>query len=203
VSLLRPKEGEQVQDQRHAIPVNYNYRADCKEADILKLVDLEYQKRRQEVEAFSRLKKPLEELVDKPAPVLPREGWIGSPPRELTGKPYLIHFWAVWCGPCKNDLPLLKQLSESGVQVIGLHPAGTPASDVEKVIREFELGYPTFVDSKNESRIVGRTIAGYPADIFPYCVVVDRHGNVAGHGMLRDMELAAKLRVLRDAGNKQ
>jgi len=43
------------------------------------------------------------------------------------------------------------------------------------------------------------TPAGYPAGIFPYCILVDRHGNVAGHGSLRDTELQNMLREMRKA----
>ena len=52
-------------------------------------------------------------------------------------------------------------------------------------------------DIRKDARLTGRVIAGYPADIFPYCILVDHHGNVAGHGMLREPELIQKLRELR------
>jgi thiol-disulfide isomerase/thioredoxin len=177
--------------------VNYDFHADRKEDDILKLVDIEYQKLLRGKEALNRFKQPVEALVGKPAPALPEQGWIGGPRPDLTGKPFLIHFWATWCGPCKNDLPILKRMAADGFPIIGMHPAGTPASEVENFLKEFELGYPTFVESNIESRPAGRVIAGYPADIFPYCILVDHHGNVAGHGMLREPELIKKLRELR------
>jgi hypothetical protein len=42
-------------------------------------------------------------------------------------------------------------------------------------------------------------IAGYPADIFPYCILVDRQGIVVAHGMLNDKNLNAKLRSLNES----
>jgi len=59
VKALRPKEGERVQDQRYAIPVNYTYRAERSEAEILKMVDAEYQERMRGQEFLNRLKEPI------------------------------------------------------------------------------------------------------------------------------------------------
>lgn len=44
-----------------------------------------------------------------------------------------------------------------------------------------------------------RKIAGYPAAVFPYCILVDSQGNVAAHGRLRDTDagLARRWHELR------
>ena len=72
----------------------------------------------------------------------------------------------------------------------------------DNFLKEFEPGYPTFVESNTEPRLTGRVIAGYPADIFPYCILVDHQGNVAGHGMLREPELIKKLRGLQKTAGR-
>jgi len=58
---------------------------------------------------------------------------------------------------------------------------------VKKVLEEWRLGYPTFVASQDASRASDRKIAGYPVGIFPYYVLVDSQGNLAGHGSLREL----------------
>lgn len=189
VNAVRPEEGQTIQDQRYAVTVNYKYRADRTTEEILELVDEEYQQRLEGQKVFDRLTKPFDEMVGKPAPALPADGWVGGTRPDVQGKPYLIHLWATWCGPCKNDYPLLKKLADDGALVVGLHPAGTPAEDVIKMIQEYELGYPTFVsDKEGPAKGTGRTIAGYPAGVFPYAVLVDAEGNVVSHGMLRESE---------------
>ena len=76
-------------------------------------------------------------------------------------------------------------MAAKGVVVVGMHPSGTPADDVAKVVADRKLGYPTLVSAG-----VGReTVGGYPVALFPYCVAVDAKGNVAAHGTLHEIRL--------------
>jgi len=185
VLSMQPKEGEQVQDQRYGIAVNYKYREDRSEDDILELVDAARQQRQADKALMETLKKPYETLIGKPAPTLPETGWIGELP-NLGGKPYLIQFWAVWCGPCKADMPILKRLAEDGATLVGIHPAGTQTGKVEATLAEAEIKFPTWLAAKREGRGPRARISGYPATIFPYYVLVDAEGLVRAHGSLRE-----------------
>jgi cytochrome c biogenesis protein CcmG/thiol:disulfide interchange protein DsbE len=58
-------------------------------------------------------------LVGKPAPMfsLPR---LDNPeqvisPKDMLGQVWLFNVWASWCGACKDEHPVLMELSESGV----------------------------------------------------------------------------------------
>jgi thiol-disulfide isomerase/thioredoxin len=194
IEKLQPEDGEQIQDQRFGVVVSYKFLRDRTQGELLELVDAQRQKQAAGDAALQQIVAPIEELVGKAAPELPVEGWIGGNRPELAGKPYLLHFWATWCGPCKNDLPRLKEMASQGVQIIGIHPAGTPAEDVGKVINDQELDYPTWLASAKTGE-GERKIGGYPAGVFPYCVIVDGKGRVAGHGSLGP-ELVAKLHAL-------
>jgi thiol-disulfide isomerase/thioredoxin len=134
---------------------------------------------------------PIQKMIGRPAIKLPATGWVGKRP-HLEGRPHLIHFWATWRGPCRRDFQHLRALAESH-QIVGIHPAGTPAEDIERVIAEERLCYPTLVAEEDERE----TLAGYPVKVFPYCILVDRHGRVADHGPLGP-ELVTKLRTLVD-----
>jgi thiol-disulfide isomerase/thioredoxin len=166
--------------------VNLVHSAKRGDDEIRKLANAEYKKLLQDQEEFKRIAKPLDDLVGKPAPALSKDGWIGGDRPVVNGKPYLVHFWATWCGPCKNDLAPLKELAASGIKIVGIHPPGTSAADIEKVIRDRELGYPTYIAVGKADEGL-RTIAGYPTGVFPYCVLVDARGTIAAHGPLSEM----------------
>jgi thiol-disulfide isomerase/thioredoxin len=184
---LMPKEGDPVQDQRFRVAVDTKYSAATGDDEIRKRADAEYAKMLEGQEHLKRLVAPIDAMVGKPAPALPAEGWIGGPPPAVAGKPYLLHFWATWCGPCKNDLPRLKTLAEQGVVVVGMHPRGTPAEEVEKAIRDDAFGGPTYLEPGAGDDAGSRRIAGYPSGVFPYYLVVDARGRVAGHGSLHEI----------------
>lgn len=128
-------------------------------------------------------------MVGKKAPAFDHGQWVGGNAPELTGKRYFIHFWAVWCGPCKTDIPKLNRLAEQGFGIIGVHAPGTEVDRIASAIKELEIKYPVFAAESVESQQFGPDlIAGYPVQHFPYCVVVGADGNVAAHGPLNEID---------------
>jgi len=56
-----------------------------------------------------------ERLPSRPAPDLLLASLDGSTRKlsELRGRPVLLHFWATWCPPCRDELPSLLQLGRA------------------------------------------------------------------------------------------
>ncbi len=177
---LLPKEGEKIQDQRFAVAVDYTYRKDRTIEEIEALVSEQFFMFAESEALLAERRVPLNQMLNKPAPELPIERWIGMRP-DLKGKAYLLHFWATWCGPCKNDIPLLNELAKKGI-VIGVHPKGTSEEEIRRSIVDSKMTYSTIVaDSEAEHPL------GYPVSMYPYCIKIDENGNVVKHGSLNDV----------------
>jgi thiol-disulfide isomerase/thioredoxin len=84
--------------------------------------------------------------VGDTAPRLKVSGWFKGAPVDtlVSGKIYVIEFWATWCGPCKKMIPHLTELAKKHVDnatVIGVavwqHPDENTDASVASLVRPF------------------------------------------------------------------
>ncbi len=94
---------------------------------------------------------------------------------EMAGNVVLINFWASWCGPCREEMPLLNDLHKKyeplGFTVLGVN-VEEDARNARGFLKNFPVDFPVLLDSKNQVSKKYNVIA------MPTTVVVDRDGNM-------------------------
>jgi cytochrome c biogenesis protein CcmG/thiol:disulfide interchange protein DsbE len=91
----------------------------------------------------------------------------------LRGKPLVLNFFASWCDPCRDEMPLIKELAAAGANgsysVVGIAVEDTRGA-VGQFVKEANLVFPVALDLNSTVKRTYR-IFGPPATVF-----IDRQG---------------------------
>jgi thiol-disulfide isomerase/thioredoxin len=98
--------------------------------------------------------------------------------QSFKGKPLLINFWATWCPPCVEELPLIErfysQNKAKNIQVLGL-AADKPAA-VQTFLKKLPLSFP--IGITDLSGIALSKSWGNLAGGLPFSVMLAADGHV-------------------------
>lgn len=97
---------------------------------------------------------------------------------EWDGKLLVINFWATWCPPCLEEIPVFVSLQEEyrsqGLQFLGI--ALQDAEEVRDFVAETAMNYPVLTGYREVIKIA--STLGNHMGALPYTVIVNREGVV-------------------------
>lgn len=123
-------------------------------------------------------------------PLLAASGQFGQPAPDFSlqsfsgeqvslsdhqGDVVMINFWATWCGPCRQEMPILDELysryERAGFQLLGVNIDDEPQR-AKDMIAELGVSFPVLFDNTKEVSEL------YSVQAMPVSVMVDREGKV-------------------------
>ena len=142
----------------------------------------------------------LEDLLGQPRPDFELGDLNGTTVSvaKFDGKILLINFWASWCKPCIEEIPMLTRLqntySDHGVQVVGI--ALDDPARAREFASELVINYPILVGS-TDTVLTGLRY-GNRSGMLPYSVLVGADGLIkwAYLGALKERELEEQIKAL-------
>lgn len=115
---------------------------------------------------------------------------------DLRGKPVVLHYWATWCEPCKQDMKLLRRL-QAGYQRAGLQIVGVNVDITRDLASGFLRQTPLpwtqlFEDGGLESSQLAKA---FGVQTLPTMMLIDADGKVVRHN-IRAAELDAEIAAM-------
>jgi thiol-disulfide isomerase/thioredoxin len=115
--------------------------------------------------------------------------------RELRGHPAVVNFWATWCGPCREEMPLLQKMADAyaakGVTFIAIsidQPAAR--AKIPAMVAKRGLHIPIWTGASLDT--LKQLQLG---EIVPATLVLDEIGYVIGRieGEARERDIRSRL----------
>jgi peroxiredoxin len=115
---------------------------------------------------------------------------------SLRGKLVLVNFWATWCAPCLNEIPMLvaahRRYHDRGFEILG--PAMDDPEQVKALLPRLRIPYPILIGEDDIPRAMdalGDTLGALPFSVLisPDGYVVDRkHGEFDAEDLAKLIE---------------
>lgn len=130
------------------------------------------------ITAILWLQQPPPDATQRPAFTLPDLEGQSRSISEWDGQVVVLNFWATWCAPCREEIPLFNEIQQrfydDGVRFVGV------AIDDLELIQGFLATVPMQYPSLYGMTSALDVSAAYGNDrgTLPYTVVIDRRGNI-------------------------
>jgi thiol-disulfide isomerase/thioredoxin len=128
-------------------------------------------------------------LISPPLPDLRNPSLREAPPFDLPApggevhrladhrdEVVLLNFWATWCGPCREELPILETLHQElggeGLAIVGVNVDRGGALRVQRFAEQQGLSFSILHDPEQQAAS-SYAVLGYPTT-----VIIDREGRI-------------------------
>ena len=95
---------------------------------------------------------------------------------QYKGQVVMINFWATWCGPCRQEMPLLediyKKYKPMGFTLVGVNVEPDAKGAEAWLTKQKPVSFPIAFDTESKVSKMYK-VAGMPSTVF-----VDRKGNI-------------------------
>lgn len=93
---------------------------------------------------------------------------------DLHGKVVLINYWAVWCKPCREEIPELNAFQQTHgdqVQLLAVNFDGVVGDTLKQQANELGIKFPVLTSDPRQQ------FAVKASGVLPETLVIDREGN--------------------------
>ncbi len=113
------------------------------------------------------------------------------------GKVVVLNFWATWCAPCREEMPMLNQYADrygaAPLAVVGVAIDDKVA--VRNFVQQFNIRYPVLLGDSSALNVM--RAAGNQVGVLPFTLVLDKRGEIVARltGKLSEAQLDAAVRA--------
>jgi thiol-disulfide isomerase/thioredoxin len=115
--------------------------------------------------------------------------------KDLRGKLVVLNFWATWCGPCREELPMLVETAKASTNAdlvfiaVSVDDSKTQVK-VPDSARQFGISFPVWVGANGDDVYKLSKGEAVPATIF-----IDRDGTIEARvsGEIRENQLKERI----------
>jgi peroxiredoxin len=101
---------------------------------------------------------------------------------SFKGQVIILEFWATWCGPCREEIPVLNQLyrkyRDRGLVVIGISLDRKEPQEVKKFLDQLQVDYINVMGGEEILEKYSQIAKLGPIRAIPATFVIDRKGRI-------------------------
>jgi cytochrome c biogenesis protein CcmG, thiol:disulfide interchange protein DsbE len=95
---------------------------------------------------------------------------------DLRGMVVVVDFWASWCDPCRDELPILERFyaahRESGLEILAVN-IDADREDADELLSRLQLSFPVLYDTDQE------VVSRWQPPKMPTSYIVDKGGKIS------------------------